>query len=126
MIGSTMSMRTVVTVVACALMLGSIAPVLGAPAPTDTATCLRTNEELYKQAKRLKERTKLIIPREFARVNAALDDYCKAMEFEKARISIAWMETCIKNWRKPYSQGFCMRSKAYFCAIDPTSDACKG
>jgi hypothetical protein len=121
-----MSKRTVVTGLAGALMFASTLAVLSAPAPTDTASCLRINEELYNQAKALHKRTKLIIPREFARVNAALDDYCEAMEFEKARISIAWMETCIKNWRKPYSQGFCMRTKAYFCAIDPASDACKG
>jgi hypothetical protein len=122
-----MPKRTFATVLAVgAAMLVTTAPLLSAPAPTDTASCLRINEELYKQAERLEKRTKLIIPREFARVNATLDDYCEAMEFEKARISITWMETCIKNWRKPYKLGFCTRSKAYFCAIDPTSDACKG
>jgi hypothetical protein len=52
-----MSKRTVVTALAGALMLSSTLAVLSAPAPTDAASCLRINEELYKQAERLKKRT---------------------------------------------------------------------
>jgi hypothetical protein len=128
-----MPKRTIVSIfaagmvlTAAAVMLSSILPVLGAPMPADTAGCLRTSEELYKQAERLEKRTRSPIPREFARVAANLDEYCEGKEFEKARISIEWMETCIKNYTKPYRLGFCTRSKTYFCAIDPASDACKG
>jgi len=115
-----------VVVAAGAVTLSSIRPVFGAPAPTDTAACTRISEDLYKQAERLEKRTRSPIPREFARVAANLDEYCEEKEFEKARISIEWMETCIKNYTKPYKLGFCTRSKKYFCAIDPASDACKG
>jgi hypothetical protein len=127
-----MSKQTVVTILAAgvivsaAVTLASILPVLSAPAPTDSAACTRISEDLYKQAERLEKRTRSPIPREFARVAANLDEYCEGKEFEKARVSIEWMETCIKNYTKPYKLGFCTRSKKYFCAIDPASDACKG
>jgi hypothetical protein len=128
-----MPKRTILTILAAGMVVAagavtfsSIQPVLAAPTPADTAGCLRTSEELYKQAERLEKRTRSPIPREFARVAANLDEYCEEKEFEKARISIEWMETCIKNYTKPYKLGFCSRSKKYFCAIDPASDACKG
>jgi hypothetical protein len=63
------------------------------------------------------------IPREFARVATNLD-YCDGQDFEKARISIDWMSTCLKNFTKNYNLGFCSGSKSYFCPLDPQSDAC--
>jgi hypothetical protein len=96
----------------------------GAHAPVSQKECAATSKALYGQAEALSRRTKQIIPREFARVAANLDDYCDGEDFEKARISIDWMNTCLKNFTKNYNLGFCSRNQSYFCALDPQSDAC--
>jgi hypothetical protein len=95
-----------------------------AHAPASQKDCAATSKALYRQAQALAKRTKQIIPREFDRVSANLDDYCDGGDFEKARVSIDWMNTCIKNFTKNYDLGFCSRGKSYFCAVDPQSDAC--
>jgi len=95
-----------------------------AHAPGGQKDCAATSKALYRQAEALSKRTKQIIPREFVRVSANLDDYCDGGDFEKARISIDWMNTCLKNFTKNYNLGFCSRNKSYFCAIDPQSDGC--
>jgi hypothetical protein len=63
-------------------------------------------------------------PREFARVAANLDEFCGEENFEKARISIDWTNTCLKNFTKDYKLGFCSRNKNYFCAVYPQSEGC--
>jgi hypothetical protein len=65
-----------------------------------------------------------IIPREFERVISKLDEFCGEEEFEKARVSIDWMDKCLKNFTKDYELEFCSRNKSYLCAIDPQSDGC--
>jgi hypothetical protein len=95
-----------------------------AHAPGSQKDCAATSKALYEQAQALSKRTKRIIPREFARVSADLDDYCDGGDFEKARISIDWMNTCLKNFTKNYNLGFCSRNKSYFCAVDPQSEGC--
>jgi hypothetical protein len=96
-----------------------------AHAPASRKDCAATSKALYRQAEARAKRTKEIIPREFDRVSANLDDYCDGGDFQKARISIDWMNTCLKNFTKNYNLGFCSRSKSYFCALDPQSDACR-
>ena len=93
-------------------------------APANQKECAATSKALYRQAEALAKRTKQIIPRELDRVSANLDDYCAGGDLEKARISIDWMNTCLKNFTKNYDLGFCSRSKSYFCAVDPQSDGC--
>jgi hypothetical protein len=92
--------------------------------PTNKNDCIAVAEALYGQAKTLSKRTKQIIPREFTRVTSNLDESCGEEDFDKARISIDWMNTCLENYTKDYSLGFCTRDKTYFCAINPRSDAC--
>jgi hypothetical protein len=92
--------------------------------PTNTNDCLAMSQALYGQAETLSRRTKQIIPRELARVASNFDESCGEEDFEKARISIDWMNTCLKNFTKDYKLGFCSRNKSYFCAIDPQSDGC--
>jgi hypothetical protein len=92
--------------------------------PTSKDDCLAAAHALYGQAKTLSKRTKQIIPREFARVVSKLDEACGERDFEKARISIDWINTCLKNFTKDYKLGFCSRNKSYFCAIDPQSEGC--
>jgi hypothetical protein len=92
--------------------------------PTDKNDCVAVSQSFYGQAKTLSRRAKQIIPREFERVASNLDEFCGEEDFEKARISIDWMDTCLQNFTKDYKLGFCSRSKSYFCAIDPRSDGC--
>ena len=95
-----------------------------AHAPVSQKACAATSKTLYGRAEALSKRTKQIIPREFARVSANLDDYCDGGDFEKARISIDWLNTCLENFTKNYDLGFCTRNKSYFCAVDPQSAGC--
>jgi hypothetical protein len=92
--------------------------------PVDKNDCVAVSQSFYGQAKTLSRRTKQVIPREFERVASNLDEFCGEEDFEKARISIDWMDTCLQNFTKDYKLGFCSRSKSYFCAIDPQSDGC--
>ncbi len=112
------------TVMAGALVLSGEAAAV--EAPKDTAACQRLSETLYKQAEALEKKTRIKIPREFVRVSADLDDFCGDKNFDKARVSADWMETCLANWRKPYKLGYCSRDKKYSCAVYPDSEACKG
>ena len=59
-----------------------------AHAPASQKECTATSKALSRQAQALAKRTKQIIPREFDRVSANLDDYCDGGDFEKARVSI--------------------------------------
>jgi hypothetical protein len=64
------------------------------------------------------------LSRESSRVTSNLDESCGEEDFDKAWISIDWMNTCLANYTKDYSLGFCSRNKAYFCAVNPRSEAC--
>jgi hypothetical protein len=92
--------------------------------PVDTSDCIAVSQAFYEQATTLSSRTKQTIPQEFERVISKLDEFCGEEEFEKARISIDWMNTCLKNFTKDYRLEFCSRNKSYFCSIDPQSDGC--
>jgi hypothetical protein len=92
--------------------------------PVDKNDCVNVAQAFYGHAKTLSRRTKQTIPREFNRVLSNLNELCGEEEFETARVSIDWMHTCLQNFTKDYKLGFCARNKAYFCAIDPRSDAC--
>ena len=96
-----------------------------AEAQRDTNTCLRTSNTLYKRGEELHKKRRWEIPREFGRVASELDQYCRDKEFKKADIAIDWLNTCLRNYDKPYDQGYCTRSKKYFCAIDAASEACR-
>jgi hypothetical protein len=90
--------------------------------PLDKHDCIAVAQAVYKQAGTLSRRTKQTIPREFERVISKLDEFCGEEEFEKARISIDWMNTCLQNFSNKTE--FCSRNGSYFCAVDPESDSC--
>jgi hypothetical protein len=92
--------------------------------PTNKNDCLTVSQVLFGRADTLSKRAKQPIPREFTRVASNLDESCGEEDFEKARISIDWMNTCLANYAADYKLGFCTRDKSYFCAINPRSDAC--
>jgi hypothetical protein len=92
--------------------------------PTNKNDCLTVSQILFGRADTLSKRAKQAIPREFTRVVSNLDESCGEEDFEKARISIDWMNTCLANFAADYKLGFCTRDKSYFCAINPRSDGC--
>jgi hypothetical protein len=92
--------------------------------PVDKFDCISLSQAFYEQAHALSVRTKRTIPQEFERVVSKLDEFCGEEEFEKARISTEWMNTCLKNFTKDDTQEYCSRDKGYFCAIDPQSNGC--
>jgi hypothetical protein len=92
--------------------------------PTDTGDCIAVAQAFYEQAEALSRRTKQSIPGEFQRVISKLDEFCGEEDFEKARVSIDWMSTCLQNFTRDHQLSFCSRTKSYFCAIDPQSDGC--
>jgi hypothetical protein len=92
--------------------------------PVDKYDCITVSQAFYGRAAALSSQTKQTIPQDFERVVSKLDELCGEEEFGKARISIDWMDACLKNFTKDYKLGFCSRSKGYFCAIDPASDGC--
>ena len=92
--------------------------------PGNKRDCIAVSEALYDKAQKLSRRTKQIIPREFERVAVDLDQFCGEENFEKARTSIDWMNTCLNNLTKDYKLGFCSRNKNYICEVYPQSEAC--
>src|SRR2546423_2900720 len=90
--------------------------------PTDKADCITVSQAYYERAQSLGVRTRHGIPKGFERVVSNLDQFCGEEEFEKARVSIDWMDTCLKNFDKDAELSFCSRSRSYFCGINPASD----
>ena len=137
------STRYILAVV-CSLCLLAISPVAAKPAkdrstvvptpkqgpvrtdltPRNRNECLAVAQALNEQAKKLSQQTKQGVPREFTRVASNLDHSCGAEDFNKAWISIEWMNGCVKNFTKDAELGFCSRNEGYSCALDPRSDAC--
>jgi hypothetical protein len=92
--------------------------------PGNTQDCIAQAQALYKRAETTAKRAKQSIPREFERVISKLDELCGEEEFDKARISLDWMHTCLQNFSKDSRGQYCSRTASYFCAIDGQSDAC--
>ena len=90
--------------------------------PLDKGDCIASAQAFYRQATSLYKRKG--IPEEFERVTSKLDEFCGEEEFEKARVSIDWMSTCLKTYAEDRNH-FCTRSTSYYCAIDPQSEGCR-
>jgi hypothetical protein len=88
--------------------------------PADKHDCIATAQAFYARAVALSRRTKQTIPQEFERVISKLDEFCGEEEFEKARISIDWMDACLQNFTNKTE--FC--SSSGHCVEDSKSDAC--
>jgi len=90
----------------------------------DKDDCITVAQAFYEQAEATWRRAKQSVPQEFKRVTSSLDELCGEEEFEKARISIDWMNACLQEVAKDAKSDACSRSKQYFCAIDARSEAC--
>jgi hypothetical protein len=130
--------------VVCSLCVLAISPIAAKPAkdrstvvptpkqgpvrtdltPRNRNECLAVAQALNEQAKKLSQQTKQGVPREFTRVASNLDHSCGAEDFNKAWISIEWMNGCVNNFNKDAELGFCSRNEGYSCAINARSDGC--
>jgi hypothetical protein len=96
-------------------------PVTATPrTPLNKGDCIDAAQAFYSRAQTLSRQKNQTIPREFELVVSKLDEFCGEEEFEKARISIDWMNSCLQKFTKD----FCSRDRGYFCAIDPESEEC--
>jgi hypothetical protein len=93
--------------------------------PVDKDECIAVSQAFYRQAKTISKQANQTIPPEFMRVVTNLDVSCGEEEFEKARASIDWMNTCLENFTQDRKLGFCSRNSSYFCAVDPRSNGCQ-
>jgi hypothetical protein len=92
--------------------------------PVDKQECISISQAYYGRAKSVWRGTKQGIPNEFVRVISDLDQFCGEEEFEKARVTMDWMSTCMQNSSKDNQLGYCSRSWSYFCALDQQSEGC--
>jgi hypothetical protein len=93
--------------------------------PNDKDECITLSQAFYEQGQAVSRRAKQSLPREFVRVASDLDQFCGEEEFEKARISINWMNACLQNLSKEPKSESCSRDKAYLCAIAAQSEGCR-
>jgi hypothetical protein len=100
------------------------APVRTDLTPHNKNECLAVARILKEHATKLSQQAKHGVPREFARVASDLNQSCGAEDFNKAWISIEWMNGCLNNFTKDVELGFCSRNEGYSCALSPQSDAC--
>ena len=92
--------------------------------PTDKQDCIAVAQSFYGRAGTLSRRGNRAIPDVFIRVVSKLDEFCGEEEFDKARISIDWMNTCLQNLSSDPKTAACSNSENNFCAVDPQSKAC--
>jgi hypothetical protein len=117
--------------VLCSLSVLAISPVAAKPAkdrstvvptpkqgpvrtdltPRNKNECLAVAQTLNEQAKGLSQQTKQGVPREFTRPGSDLGQSCGAEDFQKAWISIEWMNGCLNNFNKDAELGFCSRNE---------------
>jgi hypothetical protein len=100
------------------------APVRTDLTPRNKSECLAVARTLNEQVTKLSRQTRRAVPQEFTRVGADLNQSCGAEEFDKAWISIEWMNGCLDNFTKDAELGFCSKNEGYSCALDPRSDNC--
>ena len=96
------------------------APVRTDLTPRNKNDCLAVAQTLNEQVKRLAQQTKRGIPSEFTRVASDLNRSCGAEDFDKAWISIDWMNGCLDNFTKDAELGFCSTNEGYACALNPS------
>ena len=93
--------------------------------PNDKDECITLSQAFYEQGQSVYRRMKLSLSREFVRVASDLDQFCGEEEFDKARISINWMNACLQNLSKDWKTESCSRDKTYLCAINAQSEGCR-
>jgi hypothetical protein len=80
--------------------------------PRNKNECLAVAHKLNDQAKMMSRQTKRAVPPEFTSVGSDLGRSCGQEDFNKAWISIEWMNGCLNNFTKDAELGFCLKTKA--------------
>lgn len=92
--------------------------------PTDKQDCIAVAQAFYRDAGARARRAKQSIPDGFIRVISKLSELCGEEEFDKARLSIDWMDACLQNLGGDQKTGLCSSHESLLCAVDPQSKAC--
>jgi hypothetical protein len=92
--------------------------------PTDKQECIAVAQAFYVEAGAISRRVKQSIPQGFTRVISKLNELCGEEEFDLARTSIDWMDSCLKDFARDQKAGVCSTSEALVCAVDPRAKAC--
>src|SRR6201999_3438099 len=87
--------------------------------PTDKQDCIAVAQAYYGRAGTVFRRTSKGIPDVFIRVVSKLDEFCGEEKFDKARVSIDWMNTCLQNYSSDPKTAACSNSEGQFCAVAP-------
>ena len=72
-----------------------VSPIAIPRTPVDKNDCIGAAQTSYANAQVLFRRKKQSIPRDFEQVISKLNQFCGEEEFEKARISLEWMNRCL-------------------------------
>ena len=92
--------------------------------PTDKQDCIAVAQAFYRDAGARARRAKQSIPDGFIRVISKLSELCGEEEFDKARMSIDWMDACLQNLGGDPKTRLCSSHESLLCAVDPQSKAC--
>jgi hypothetical protein len=100
------------------------APIRTDLTPRNKNDCLAVAQTLNERAKKLSRQTKRAVPPEFTSVGSDLGRSCGQGDYNKAWISMEWMNGCLDNFTKDAELGFCSRNEGYACALGSRSDSC--
>jgi hypothetical protein len=92
--------------------------------PRNKNDCVAISNALNAKVKTLSTTTRQVVPGEFTRVTSDLRQSCNRGDFDKAWISIEWMNGCLDNFTKDPDLGFCSRNEGYSCAVNPNTEDC--
>ena len=92
--------------------------------PTDKQDCIAVAQAFYRDAGSRARGAKQSIPDGFIRVISKLSELCGEEEFDKARMSIDWMDACLQNLAGDLKTKFCSSHESLLCAVDPQAKVC--
>jgi hypothetical protein len=92
--------------------------------PTDKQDCIAVAQAFYREAGRLSKKTKQSTPQGFTRVISKLSELCGEEEFDKARISLDWMDACLQDLAGKQQAKLCSSDENLLCTVDPQSKSC--
>ena len=79
--------------------------------PRDKNECLAVAQALNEQARKLSQQSRQGVPREYTRVASDLGQSCGKEDFNKAWISIEWMNGCLDNFNKDGRVGLLFKKR---------------
>jgi hypothetical protein len=92
--------------------------------PTDKQDCIAVAQAFYREAGRLSKKTNQDTPKGFVRVISKLSELCGEEEFDKARVSLDWMDACLQDLAGKQQAKLCSSHESLLCTLDPQSKSC--